>query len=162
MKNKKGFTLIELMISLVIILIAMLGLYKVVALSVESNVKNVFRDEAIKLAGRLMNDIKSLNYDLIPTNGITVYEWKPDELHALLGLEELKEPYDPAPYRAVKIRTRNAEKVYKVVVETTQAGSSVKHVRVTVGWDVKRENREKALNQKKEFEYSTASMVVKS
>jgi prepilin-type N-terminal cleavage/methylation domain-containing protein len=60
LNNKKGFTLVEMMIAMVIILVAVLGLVQATLLSIDSNVRNLFRDEAVRIAEEQMNVLKSL------------------------------------------------------------------------------------------------------
>jgi len=52
--NKKGVTLVEVMISLVILLIVSMGLLQASLLSIDSNVRNELRDEAVRIASEGM------------------------------------------------------------------------------------------------------------
>ncbi len=58
-KDKKGLTLIEVIVSLAVLLIVFLGMMQTVAISVNFNVKNSLRDEAVKIAGERMNTLKN-------------------------------------------------------------------------------------------------------
>ena len=58
--NGRGFSLVEMLIAMVIILVAILGLFQVTLLSIDSNVSNVLRDEAVRLAEERMDQLKSL------------------------------------------------------------------------------------------------------
>jgi prepilin-type N-terminal cleavage/methylation domain-containing protein len=76
--NKKGVTLIEMMISLVILLIVSLALIKTQTLGLATNVKNQLRDEAVNIAEMRMNNLRSLPFndtlihaDLTATAGTT-------------------------------------------------------------------------------------------
>jgi prepilin-type N-terminal cleavage/methylation domain-containing protein len=78
LSNKKGVTLIEMMISLVILLIVSLALMKTQSLGLSSNVKNQLRDEAVNIAEMRMNQLRSLPFndtlihaDLTATAGVT-------------------------------------------------------------------------------------------
>jgi len=67
--NNKGVTLIELMFSLVILLIASLALMQTAMLGISMNVQNAMRDEAVNVAEMRMNQLKSLPFihtDLAP------------------------------------------------------------------------------------------------
>jgi prepilin-type N-terminal cleavage/methylation domain-containing protein len=67
MFNKKGMTLIEIMIALVILLFASLALMKIAVLTISTNVQNVVRDEAVNAAETRMNDLRSVPFDNIET-----------------------------------------------------------------------------------------------
>jgi prepilin-type N-terminal cleavage/methylation domain-containing protein len=54
-RNKEGFTLVEVLVAMVIILVLLLGLVQAALLSTESNLRNVFRDEAARIAEQRMN-----------------------------------------------------------------------------------------------------------
>lgn len=55
--NKNGFSLIEVMISLVIILVVLLGLLYTLNLGINVNMQNILRDQAIKIAQGEVNTI---------------------------------------------------------------------------------------------------------
>jgi type IV pilus assembly protein PilV len=59
LKNNKGFTLIEVLIALFILVVGMLALLNAVAVSIEHNLINVLRDEAVKIAEQKMNEEKA-------------------------------------------------------------------------------------------------------
>ena len=57
--NKKGMTLIEVMIALVILLIVMLALMQTVTLGINSNVSNLLRDEATNIAELRITELRN-------------------------------------------------------------------------------------------------------
>lgn len=67
-QDKRGFTLIEIMISFIVILITMLGLLNLTAQVTAVSVKNTIRDEGIKVAEEIMTQQRALPYDNIVTN----------------------------------------------------------------------------------------------
>lgn len=67
LRDKKGFTLIEIMIAFVIILITMLGLLNLTAQVTAVGVKNAIRDEAAKVAEEVMSQVRGLPYGSIIT-----------------------------------------------------------------------------------------------
>jgi prepilin-type N-terminal cleavage/methylation domain-containing protein len=74
LKNKKGLTLVEVMIASVIVLILFLALMQSVLLSVSMNLKNQLRDEAVNIAEERMRELRSESFDPIPpatTNALT-------------------------------------------------------------------------------------------
>ncbi len=64
--NKKGVTLVEVMIALVVTLLVFLALMQTALLSINSNMKNVLRDEAVRIAEMEMNDARSMRFDQSP------------------------------------------------------------------------------------------------
>lgn len=57
--NKKGMTLIEVMIALIILLIVMLALMQTVTLGINSNVSNLLRDEATNIAELRITELRN-------------------------------------------------------------------------------------------------------
>ncbi len=75
--NKKGVTLIEMMISLVILMVVSLALMQTTIIGMSTNLQNTLRDEAVAIAEMRMNQLKSLPFtdtavDANLTAGITV------------------------------------------------------------------------------------------
>lgn len=57
--NKKGMTLIEVMISLVILMVVSLALMQTALLGMKENLRNAIRDEAVNIAEQRMNELRS-------------------------------------------------------------------------------------------------------
>ena len=66
LKNKKGLTLVEVMISLVVLLLVFLALLQTALVSIDSNMTNVLRDEAVNIAEEQMNIARNIDYDSLP------------------------------------------------------------------------------------------------
>lgn len=64
-KDKKGLTLVEVLISLLITLILFLALMQSVLLSVNMNNKNQLRDEAVNVAEERMRELRSQDFDTL-------------------------------------------------------------------------------------------------
>jgi type IV pilus assembly protein PilV len=137
--NNKGFSLVEMVIAMVIILIGLLGLVQATLLSIDSNVSNVFRDEAVRLAEERMDRLKSL-----PVTD-----------------ESLPPAVNQCDATPVKRNVRNLTESYQVCTTIVNLNNDKtrKSVQVVVGWDHKKENPPKTLTGK-EFEYSMTSIVV--
>lgn len=60
--NNRGVTLIEIMIALVVLLFVSLAMLQMGILSMQVNVKNSARDEAITVAEMRLNDMRSLPF----------------------------------------------------------------------------------------------------
>lgn len=106
--NKAGFTLIEVMVAFVILLIVMLGLLNLTAQVTTVNVKNAIRDEAIKVAEEIMAQQMALPFDSIIST-------------------------DPA---AISRKLRNFILTYDPKVDVTTY-SDAKVINVTVTWEYK-------------------------
>ncbi len=57
--NQKGVTLVEVLISLVILLIVFMGLIQASILSINHNLRNAMRDEAVRIASEYMSRARS-------------------------------------------------------------------------------------------------------
>ncbi len=64
--NKKGVTLIEMMIALVILLVVSLALMQTALIGIKANLQNTLRDEAVSVAEMRINQLRSLPFDSIP------------------------------------------------------------------------------------------------
>jgi prepilin-type N-terminal cleavage/methylation domain-containing protein len=63
--NQKGVTLVEVLISLVILLIVFMGLIQASLVSINSNLRNEMRDEAVRLASEYMSMARLANINNI-------------------------------------------------------------------------------------------------
>ena len=63
MLNKKGLTLVEVMIALVVLLIVSLALMQTALVSINANMTNVLRDEAVNIAEMSMNESRNTSFD---------------------------------------------------------------------------------------------------
>lgn len=60
--NKKGFTLIEVMIAMVVSLLVFFALMQTALVSIDSNMKNNLRDEAANIAAMRMEQARNLRF----------------------------------------------------------------------------------------------------
>jgi prepilin-type N-terminal cleavage/methylation domain-containing protein len=71
--NKKGLTLVEVMIALVVLLVVCIALMQTALVSIESNMTNVLRDEAVNIAEMRMNEARNMPYtNLAGTSSTTI------------------------------------------------------------------------------------------
>lgn len=68
LNDKGGMTLVELMISIVIMFIVFLGLTGTVMTGLEYNMRNALLDEAVSVGETRMNALRSLPFDNIATS----------------------------------------------------------------------------------------------
>ena len=60
--NKTGISLVEVLIALVVLLLVSLAMMQTALVSIESNMINVLREEAVAIAEMRMNDTKNLRF----------------------------------------------------------------------------------------------------
>jgi prepilin-type N-terminal cleavage/methylation domain-containing protein len=58
-RSTAGFTLIEVMVSIIILMVAMLGTFQAINLALDKNVQNQFRQNGMAVAEQQMNELKA-------------------------------------------------------------------------------------------------------
>ena len=71
LRNKKGVTLVEVMIALVILLVVFMGLIQASLLSIENNATTALRDEAVRLASDTVTALRTSPFDDLNRDGMT-------------------------------------------------------------------------------------------
>lgn len=140
LNNNRGFTLVEMMVAMVVILVSLLGVVQATLLSIDNNLRNLYRDEAVKIAEEQMNVLKSL-----PVSDTNL-----------------------PPGTTCSTLTRNfrdISKPYAVCATITNLlpapDDSKKSIRVVVGWDHKKETPPPYSGPTfKEFQHAITSIVV--
>jgi type IV pilus assembly protein PilV len=139
LNNNRGFTLVEMLVAMVVILIAILGLVQTALLSIDTNVKNLLRDEAVRIAEERMNQLKSRPVDDA-------------------GLP----PAVNCDATAVVRNVRNIAENYQVCTTIINLnGSDQKSLQVIVGWNYKNELPHSGATNT-EFQHSISSIVMKT
>jgi type IV pilus assembly protein PilV len=64
-RNNRGFTLVEVMAAVVILLVGLLGLLQSVNIITDMNLKNQLRDEATQVGDRVLNELMAAPYDAL-------------------------------------------------------------------------------------------------
>lgn len=72
-KNNSGFTLTELVVAMLIMIVGMLGLLESINVATEYNLKNLLRDEAVQVGEKYMNIQKARPFDAL-TSAATLSE----------------------------------------------------------------------------------------
>lgn len=104
-----GFTLIEVMVSIVILMVGMLGLLQGVNLAYKENLKTILRNNATELADAQMSAVKQKKFELISTNA--------------------------QPHNGVtKADVKSAFKSYSVITQGTLLTPRTKEVDITISW----------------------------
>lgn len=69
-KNSDGYSLVEVMIALVVLLLVFLALMHTTVLSIDANMRNILRDEGVSIADRQMIAARNTAYVSL-TDGVT-------------------------------------------------------------------------------------------
>jgi prepilin-type N-terminal cleavage/methylation domain-containing protein len=130
--DNKGVTLVEVMISLVIFLIVFMGLMQTALLSIDGNVRNVQRDEAITIANGELDDLKNLPFDTLATG---------------------------TNCRTVSRDFRNISKQFNLcdIITDLDAGVNTRSIQVVIGWNHKNETAAQSPTNR-EFQHSITTV----
>lgn len=118
MQNKlKGFTLIEVLVSLVIFAVALLGMLAAMINIKGINIRNSIRDEAIKASQEIFNDLRNSTYASIGNQG--------------------SNPCDPADNSTSFTRQLRSFNVLFGRTDNVTVGTNMKQVDLTLCWEYK-------------------------
>jgi len=121
--NKKGMSLVEVMVALVILLFVSLALMQTALVSIEANMTNLLRDEAVSIAGMRMDQLRNISYAALQTDPNC------DDLAEDAGCTALEADADCTVSRSI----RNND--YDFWTRTTVAGiGDNKQVNVDIRW----------------------------
>lgn len=67
MINSRGFTLIEFLVAILILMVGLLGMLQGINLAMEKSMENVFRNEGVLVADDLMMATRNKTFASIPT-----------------------------------------------------------------------------------------------
>ena len=70
--DKKGMILVEVMIALVVLLIVSLALMQTALVSIDANMTNILRDEAVSIAEMRMNQARNIPFDTLVSDGADI------------------------------------------------------------------------------------------
>ncbi len=116
-----GFTIVEVLVSMVILLFVALAMMQTAMMTMESNARNVIRDEGVRLASEKLNELK------------TVAE---DDLNAQDGVTE-----------TISVQIRNMTISYTVTYGvTTLAADEAARIEVTVQWSWRQQDYDARLS----------------
>ena len=142
--NKRGLSLVEMLIAMSILLFVFLALMHVALISIDSNVKNLLRDEAVSIAEQRMTELRNLpfttsvtNAALNDTNGVSnSVAGNPAEAFVLFDTSKAAN-VDP------NTTSRNLRNVYQMPFIVTKRiddlNTDNKQIEIKVSWDWKGE-----------------------
>ena len=70
--DNSGFTLVEVLVAMVIMLVALLGLLQSINIAMEYNVRNHVREEATSVGERVMNEYRSRPFESLSSGKVMV------------------------------------------------------------------------------------------
>ena len=151
--SNRGFTLVEMLVAMVIILVALLGLVQAAFLSIDNNLKNLLRDEAVRLAEEQMNVFKSLPINDVPYNPSNSSGLKATNNQAIYPNPDLNN------HAFVRYFGSYQGKYYVyLTINNLTSDHSKKSIQVTVGWNYKNESPP-ITNIGTEYQYMITSIV---
>lgn len=71
-KNKKGFTLVELLVSMLVLSIGMMAMLDGIGHYVRINIDNSVRSEALRIAEASLETLRNSSFDYVKTNNNTI------------------------------------------------------------------------------------------
>jgi type IV pilus assembly protein PilV len=109
-RNNSGFTLIEVMVAVIIMMVGMLGLLQSINITTEVNLKNHLRDEAVYVGEKYLNEMKGYGF----TNIAATY-----------------------PLLSTVSRIRGGRSKYLIETSSTAMSADAKQLLVVVKWTYK-------------------------
>lgn len=110
LNNKDGFTLIEFLVALVILMVGMLGMLQAINLAMDKNLESVFRNEAVMLADEtIMTEVRNKSFESVSTTVAS-----PPKTGALRNIQGIFKNYS-----VQKIVSQPTAKSKEVVINVT-------------------------------------------
>ena len=127
-----GLTLIEVMIALVVALVVFLALMQTAVVGIDSNTRNLLRDEAVMIADQRMSEMRNRPFSDLDLNGAT----DPDPLTIpTIDEDQLQTGDIEGAMRLRKIRNIIGEQLNvltDITIDTLDA--DIKQITVSVSW----------------------------
>jgi len=119
--RNNGVSLVEVLMALVILLLVFVGLMQAAILSIDSNMKNVLRDEAVALASATMEDTRTNKFDDIKSDTSSIPSGSDCPSSITTGTK-------------VQMGIRNMTKDMCVRLIVSDIDADTKQLNITVGW----------------------------
>ena len=124
--NRAGFTLIEIMVAIVLLLVAMLGVISVTAVVVKSNLLSEMITTATTLAKDKIEQAKNDGYDGLATGVVVDYANKASTVQATAASDSIYTRTRTVNAITIDSTTNNVVKKVKVAVQWTWLGRTHK------------------------------------
>ena len=163
LRNNSGFTLIEVMIAFLITTIGLLALANVAVVTIDTNMGNMMRDEATRIAGERMNG--RVQYTDITRNpiGVAVRGLKTLTFTDLQAQISANPVCGPAANTVVMSDSKGVQRDYTVCSRVTQEGanSNTFLAEVWVGWNYKGGNAAGIAPTQRRFQLGFSAPITK-
>jgi len=124
-RSKRGVSLVEVLIALTILLIVFLGLIQASLVSIQSNMRNLLRDEAVTITSEQISRLRGANFDDMNNDTVT------DGAALVAANFTLANHWPPTVVRTF----RNAASVtFNVARTVTALDANNKQITVTTAW----------------------------
>ena len=132
-KNQKGFTLVEVIITLIIFTIGMLAVTRMQLTSIQGNNFSHSINTGGILAARELEQLKNVNYDLITSSTDTTAKFHVDEMGQLAPDDELA--FDVTwVVTGRTIPDTSGEAIYKEIAVTVRWRDTQEHSITVIGY----------------------------
>jgi prepilin-type N-terminal cleavage/methylation domain-containing protein len=139
-KTENGFSLVEVMIALVVLFLVFMGLMQSALLGIDSNLRNIFRDEALRIASERMEEAKSLPFDGVVNDTADVIA---DDNLALPACQNPPVsdavPYPVAVQRSFRSIIDFPYGTRRTVTDLDGPPVNTKQIQITVRWEYRNE-----------------------
>jgi prepilin-type N-terminal cleavage/methylation domain-containing protein len=131
LRSIRGVSLVEVMIALTILLIVFMGLIQASIVAIQSNMRNLLRDEAVSIASEQISRLRGANFDDMNNDTVT------DGLALIATNFTAANGWPPTVAR----NYRNAAVVNFAIARNTQSlDANNKQITVTATWQWQGEN----------------------
>lgn len=134
LNNKKGMTLVEVLIAMVVLLLVFMALMQTALVSIDANMTNALRDEAVSVAETRMNEARSLPFTSTADN--LTSDTAAVDTTGCFGLPSSPCPVGfPATGGVIKKNFRNiTDFCFCTNRAVTTLATDTKQVNITIGW----------------------------
>lgn len=73
-KCNHGFTLIEVLVAIVILMVGLLGMFQSINLALDKNLENQYRQNAVSIGEKMLGDQKAMKFDNITGRNVRTVE----------------------------------------------------------------------------------------
>jgi type IV pilus assembly protein PilV len=70
--NKKGFSFIEVLVALAILMVAMMGILGAMVMAMQQNLETYSRDESVRIAEQAMNELRNTSFETLANGNYDV------------------------------------------------------------------------------------------
>ena len=72
--SASGFTLIEVLVAIIILMVGLLGMFQSINLALDKNLENQFRQDAVGIAEKVLSYQKAMKFDNITARNVRTFE----------------------------------------------------------------------------------------